>query len=210
VAFTEIHVVHSGSDHSAASRARKLKRDFHLLELELRDRPDHPFVLFNLGMTHADAEQYQEAIEFLTHCIEVSGPEESHVRKAYALLVSSLSKADRPDAAWTTCQKGLELFSTDKELLFRQAMLQHEFGRLDEAAHSYQTLIDSRPERYFQSIDLGIGGAKARHNLALVHEDRGDILAAAREWHRILMDHPNYHEAKSAIARLSASEISLA
>ncbi len=50
VIFTNIHVVHIGTVHSQASRASKLARDLRLLELEQITNPNHPFVLFNLGM----------------------------------------------------------------------------------------------------------------------------------------------------------------
>src|SRR5262249_34371929 len=55
VAWTDIYVVHSGSDHSPAGWERKLDRDLRILHRELAESPDHPFVLFNLGMTYADA-----------------------------------------------------------------------------------------------------------------------------------------------------------
>ncbi len=100
VGWTDIHVVHSGSDHSPSGWQRKLDRDLRILHRELADSPNHPFVLFNLGMTYADAKRYDEAIGYLERCLAVSVPEESHVRKAFALLVSSLSQANRHDDAW--------------------------------------------------------------------------------------------------------------
>ena len=54
VAWTDLYVVHSGSDPSPEAQERKRRRDLHLLHLELRERPEHPFTLFNLGMTYAD------------------------------------------------------------------------------------------------------------------------------------------------------------
>ena len=52
VAWTGLYVVHSGSDQSPAAQAKKLERDLRLLFLELAERPEHPFTLFNLGMTY--------------------------------------------------------------------------------------------------------------------------------------------------------------
>jgi O-antigen biosynthesis protein len=49
VNWTDLYVVHSGSDQSPAAQARKLERDLRLLNLELAERPEHPFTLFNLG-----------------------------------------------------------------------------------------------------------------------------------------------------------------
>ena len=47
--------MHAHADQSPEGRARKLERDLRILELERRERPDHPFTLFNLGMTLAEA-----------------------------------------------------------------------------------------------------------------------------------------------------------
>ena len=93
VAWTDIHVVHSGSDQSPAGRQRKHARDLRILHLELDERPDHPFTLFNLGMTYADMADHQRAIAYLKRSIDVAAVTESHLRKAYALLVNSLRAA---------------------------------------------------------------------------------------------------------------------
>ena len=192
VAWTDLYVVHSGSDHTAAGWERKLERDLRILHQELKERPDHPFVLFNLGMTYADARRYDDAIDFLEQCLAVSRPEESHLRKAYSLLVSALSQAEKQDDAWQRCGEGLSLYPGDKELLFRHAILHHHFGRLEAAEASYLQVLGDSGERHFQSIDQGLTGYKARHNLALVYDDMGHLDSVEAEWRRILEDIPDY------------------
>ncbi|MBI1349395.1 glycosyltransferase [bacterium] len=202
VQFTDIYVVHSGSDHSAVGRERKLERDFKLLHLDLQERPDHPFVLFNLGMTHADVQDHDTAAHWLERCLEVSRPQESHVRKAYALLVSVRYQQLRYADAFATCQRARADYPDDKELLFRQAMLQHQFGRLDEAVQSYQEVLAPPATRHFASVDAGLATYKARHNLALVYEDLHAWDQALSTWQEILTVHPNYQPALQAIQRL--------
>ena len=192
VAWTDIYVVHSGSDQSAEGQDRKRVRDFRILQQEIDDRPDHPFALFNIGMTHADARQYEQAIHFLKRCVEASGPEESHLRKAFALLVSSLANLNRVQEASAACQKGLDQFPQDKELLFRQATLDQHQGRLAEAAAGYRRLLTEQSERHFASIDEGIDGYKARHNLAMVLEELGDWKEACETWQEITREKPSY------------------
>lgn len=200
VQFTDISVIHSGSDHSAAGRERKLARDFRLLNLDLKDRPDHPFVLFNLGMTHADAQQYDEAVRRLSRCLEVSHADESHVSKAYALLVSSLEHLGQSETAWTVCQRGRELFPDDKELLFRQAMLAHQSHRLSEAADLYHRVLAPTTARRFLSLDADLSGYKARHNLAIVYEDLEMLEQAEAQWRMIVLENPTVVAAKVGLA----------
>jgi tetratricopeptide (TPR) repeat protein len=192
VAWTDFYVVHSGSDHSPEGWQRKLERDLRILHRELEERPDHPFVLFNLGMTYADAKRYDEAIDYLKRCLEVSRPEESHLRKGYALLVSSLAQANRHEEAWSVCQEGKTLYPDDKELLFRSAMLHHHFGRLQDAEQAYLSVLHNTEKRHFTSIDQGLAGYKARHNLALVYEEMGHLDQSESQWRQITRDVPEY------------------
>ncbi|WP_437187875.1 glycosyltransferase [Planctomicrobium sp. SH668] len=204
VAWTDLYVVHSGSDKTPEGRARKLERDYRLLKLDLDARPDHPFVLFNLGMTYADDQQHQPAIHYLRRCLEVSGSEESHVRKAYALLIGVLMQAGQIEEASHICQTGLKHYPDDKELLFRQAMLQHATGQLQAAAETYQHLIHHQSDRHFTSVDQGLAGHKARHNLAIVYEDLGRFDQSLEQWNAILNDYPDYEPALQATRRLQS------
>ncbi len=191
VAWTDLFVVHSGSDQSPEGQRRKHERDLRILHLDLQDRPDHPFVLFNLGMTYADMDLHEEAVKWLRRGIELAGPHESHLRKAYALLAASLHQLARQEEAWRVCQNGLSRFPEDPELLFRQAMLAHEAGRLHEAAKAYQLALAKRSGRYFASVDQGILGCKARHNLACVYADMNRPELAEIQWRRILGERPD-------------------
>jgi len=201
VQFTDIHVVHSGSDHTSEGRVRKLARDYKLLHLDLGERPDHPFVLFNLGMTYADDKKFEEARHWLSRCLQVSRPQESHVRKAYALLLSVLYQQNRYAEADAVCRDARRLYADDKELLFREAMLHHAQGRLHQAADTYREVLDAPSERHFASVDAELSGIKARHNLALVYEDLGEEQLARQEWQRILSTHPDYTPAIIGVSR---------
>jgi Flp pilus assembly protein TadD len=192
LAMTDIFVVHSGYDHSAEGQRKKLERDLRILHKELAERPDHPFTLFNLGMTYADKGDYAEAADYLTRSIEAADPAESHLRKAYALLVYCQGQLKRRDAAWDACQRGLRLFPKDAELRFREGVLLHEAGRLAEALQAYRTLLATEEEPHFGSVVHGIKGFKARHNLALVHEDMGDWGAAEEQWRLVVAEAPRY------------------
>ena len=56
------------------SRARKLDRDIRLLRLDLADRPNDPFVLFNLGAIAIERHEWDAAIGFLERSLAGSAP----------------------------------------------------------------------------------------------------------------------------------------
>jgi O-antigen biosynthesis protein len=182
VAWTDLYVVHSGSDPSPEAQERKRRRDLHLLYLELREQPEHPFTLFNLGMTYADGARFEEAEEFLNRSISRSAPEESHLRKSHALLVYAQMQQGRHGKALATCQRARKLFPRDVELRFREGVILHELGRHEEAAKAYRDVLANADERHFDSVDRGLTGFKARQNLAIVYTDMGDLARAEAEW----------------------------
>jgi tetratricopeptide (TPR) repeat protein len=192
VAWTDIYVVHSGSDQSKAAQEKKRERDLRLLHLELAERPEHPFTLFNLGMTHVHGSRFEEAVDYLRHGIARSGPEEAHLRKAFALLVYALMRLGRRDEALSESRRGREMFPRDVELRFREGVLLHELGRLDESRRAYLEVLSAREERHFASVDRALTGFKARQNLAVVAGDLGDFAEAERQWREVTLEAPKY------------------
>lgn len=200
VAWTDIFVVHSGADHTVEGRQRKYERDLRILALELKDKPEHPFVLFNLGMTHADMGDHDRAVEYLERCLRCSHSEESHVRKAHALLMASLAAQGRLDEAWQACCDGRKTFPDDPELLFRQGMAAHALGRLPQAEEAYRGAMANREERHFSSVDPGVVGHKACHNLALVYVDMGREDLAELQWRHAVAEVPGFREGQRSLA----------
>jgi O-antigen biosynthesis protein len=195
VEWTDIFVVHSGADQTAEGRRRKQERDLRLLLLDLTERPEHPFVLFNLGMTYSDVGSHDEAVAYLQRCVSVSQPGESHLRKAYALLSHSLAQLGRHVEAQTVCQHALELFPADPELHFRDGLLAHHFHHLSDAERAYRAALQGPEERQFSSVDGGISGFKARHNLAIVYADMGRFDLAEVQWRVVLEEVPTHRTA---------------
>ncbi len=195
-------MVHSGYDHSPQGQKKKLERDLRLLHQELKEQPQHPFTLFNLGMTYADIEQFPQAVDYLRRSIAVSGEQDSQLRKAYALLSHSYAQMGDREQAWETCEKGLRIFPRDAELLFRKAALLHESGRLREAVQAYQMLLGTDDERHFSSVVRGLKGYLTRHNLALVYTDLKDFAEAETQWRLVTAELPNYAPAWQGLADL--------
>ena len=191
VGWTDIFVTHSGSDQSPDGRRKKYERDLRILHLDHQERPEHPFVLFNLGMTYADMGRHDEAVGWLRRSIAQAQPTESHLRKAYALLAGCLHQLERPAEAEGVCSQGLAIAPDDPELLFRRAMLAHEAGQLTAAAEAYQRVLSPSGTRYFASLDQGVTGAKAHHNLACVYLDLGRPDLAEIHWRQVLKGRSN-------------------
>ncbi|MEX2118233.1 MAG: glycosyltransferase [Pirellulales bacterium] len=194
IVFTDLFVVHAGSDQTPEGRRGKLIRDLRLLRADLRERPKHPFILFNLGMTFDEMGRHAKAVRYLWRSLAASAPQESQIRKVYALLVNSLAQDGQLDSALAACREGLEKFPDDAELLFRLGTTQLQQGQAAEAVGTFKRLLILPPERYLCSYDRGIRGFKARQNLAVAYEGTGDLGAAEDQWRVIIVTVPAYQE----------------
>ncbi|QYK54622.1 MAG: glycosyltransferase [Fimbriimonadaceae bacterium] len=169
-------VLHSGYDTSEVGQAKKKKRDSKLLLLDLQDRPNHPFVLFNLGMTAHYNGDHAEAIDWFRKCLDVSIPEESHVRKVFALLSASLRAIGLQQDSVTVLSDGLRHYSDDPELLFLRGVSFMNAGRYGEARLDLERIPEGTP-RHFASFDTGIQNYKKHFNLGVCCKELGDYAA---------------------------------
>jgi glycosyltransferase involved in cell wall biosynthesis/tetratricopeptide (TPR) repeat protein len=202
VRWVDVVIQHTGYQ-DPALRRRKLERDRRLLEMESAEKPDDPFVLFNRGCIAQELGRLEEAIPLLQRSLERSQPKDSIVRKLYALLAQCHRQLGQADLALAACRKGLEFYPEDVELLFQEGLVLRERGERAAAKACWSLLLRPQPAEHFASIDTGLCGYKARHNLALVCLEDGNLTEAEAHWRAALAEQPSF-----APARLGLGEVS--
>jgi len=206
VLFTDIFVVHAGADQSPEGRRRKHARDLRLLMLEAADRPNHPFTLFNLGMTYLDAGMHAEAVIALEASRVFSVTTESHVRKLYALLAAGYLGLGRDQQALAICREGLRIYPEDVELLFRLGVIAHRNHNLEEARDAYVRLLQGKSDRVFSSCDSALNGYKAKYNLGCVYQDMGRLEDAELVLRESIQEQPTFSPAVYALIDILLAE----
>ena len=181
VRWTDLVVRHTGYV-DLALRGRKLDRDARILQEELKDRPDEPFVLFNLGAIANERRDWSGALGYLRRSLARSAPSDSITRKLFALIARAHQMMGETAAALRTCAEGLSLDPEDAELLFRKAVIHRQRGESAEAEQSWRRILGLRRPEQFASLDMGIYGHLTRRNLAVLAAERGDHGEAARHW----------------------------
>ena len=192
IARSSAHVVHSGYDTSPEGQARKRERDWKLLMLDLKENPNHPFVLFNIGMTVHYVKDHKEAVRWLRRCLKHSVNDESHVRKAYSLLGVSLREMGQIDKAIETFELGLKAAPSDPDLHFQLALTQANIGEFPKAKANYLLALEADPSGHFSSFDIGILGYKTHHNLGSVEAALGNYAEAVRWLEQALVTSPDH------------------
>jgi GT2 family glycosyltransferase/Tfp pilus assembly protein PilF len=204
VRWTDVVIHHAGYQ-DPALRGRKLERDLRLLNLEHAEHPDDPFTLFNLGSVYQELGKAAEALPLLRRSLELSHPSDSIVRKLYALIVQCHRQLGQSAEALAACQNGRKFYPNDIELLFLEGLAWRERGELAPAEACLLRLLQTPPEEHFASVDAGLRGYKARHNLALVYREQGRNAEAKAQWRAALEECPDF-----APAWLGLGEVGLA
>jgi GT2 family glycosyltransferase/predicted Zn-dependent protease len=191
VRWSDVVIHHTGYQ-DPALRRRKLDRDLRLLKLEEAEQPDHPFTLFNLGSVYQELGQTTEAIALFRRSLARSQAEDSIVHKLYALLAQCHRQLGRPQEALVACQEGRGHSPDDVELLFQEALARRDVGDRNGAEACWLRLLQGRPPRQFGSVDVGVRGYKARHNLALLYREQGRLAEAEMHWQAALAERPDF------------------
>jgi glycosyltransferase involved in cell wall biosynthesis len=199
VKWTDVTVRHTGYVDKAL-RGRKLDRDSKILREELAERPNDPFVLFNLGSIAIERRDWRQAIECLRRSLAGSAQTDSMTRKLYALIARAHQMLGEPNQAIAACSEGLAIDPNDAELTFREAVVRRHIGDRDGAERCWRRILTLKRPDQFASVDQGIYGHLTRRNLAALARERGDHGEATKLWRAVLAECPGDPE---ALARLN-------
>src|SRR5439155_25293565 len=122
-------------------RQRKLQRDLRLLQLELAQQPEHAFTLFNLGSVYQELGHTAEALTMFQRSLERSAPEDSIVRKLYALIAQCQRTLGHKSEALAACRAGRGVYPDDVELLFQEGLALRELGDVPGAIWCWKDCI---------------------------------------------------------------------
>lgn len=201
VRFVPVRIRHVGYQ-DPALRRRKLARDLRLLNLELAEQPEDPFVRFNLGSIHLELGQVAEALPHLEKSLARSHVADSIVRKLYVMLAQGYRLLGLWRAALPILQEGRSHYPDDPELLFQEGVLQQALGNWPGAERAFRALLNAgAPQNgYFASVDAGLAGHLARHNLAVALKEQGRLSEAEAEWRAVLAEQTDYLPARIGLA----------
>jgi GT2 family glycosyltransferase/predicted Zn-dependent protease len=201
VRWSDVVIHHTGYQ-DPALRRKKLERDLRILHREQAERPDHPFVLFNLGQVYQELGRPAEALPLFRRSLERSSPTDSIVRKLYALLAQGHRQLRQTDRALAVLADGLRVCADDPELLFVEGLARRDAGDFVGAKAALQRLLQTTPGAHFASMDPGLRGYKGRHNLGVVCRQLGEADEAEALWRQVAAERPDFAPAWIELAEL--------
>jgi tetratricopeptide (TPR) repeat protein len=199
--FTDIQVQHTGYL-DPALRCHKRERDLRLLLLEYAEQPQHPFTLFNLGMTYVDFQIPEAALPLLQRSLARSATADSIVRKLHYLIVQCHRQLRQPAAALTACERGRADYPNDAELLSQEAQLRGEQGDFSGAETCYLQLLTTEESPHLASVPIGLKGFRTRHNLGVLYRQHDRHAEAETQWRLALAEQPDFLPSRLALEEL--------
>lgn len=201
--WTDIIVRHTGYA-DAGQKADKRQRDWTILFKELAERPNDPFVFYNIGMIAFERQQWAEALGYFC-CSHAALPRaaesESLHRKLAGMIAWTQQILGNHGASLRVCEEGLARDAEDAELWFRKAVALRYLGQRDAAEASWRHILKLRRSNQFTSIDQGIYGHLTRRNLAIIAAERGDRAEAEVQWRAVLAECPGDPDAARHLAQ---------
>src|SRR5262249_37356323 len=153
-----------------------------LLQHELAERPDDPFVYYYLGTLALERQRWQEALGYFMIGQAKWGTRESIACKLFAMMAWTNQLLHRYHESLRTCKEGLHHFPDDGELLFRKGIALRYLRQSNEAEACFTRILELPAPRKLYSVDPGIFGHLTRGNLAIIAEERGDTVSAETLW----------------------------
>jgi tetratricopeptide (TPR) repeat protein/glycosyltransferase involved in cell wall biosynthesis len=201
VRFTDIAIDHAG--YTDPQRLQeKIRRNLRLLHLEEAEQPHDPFTQFNLAWAYLETGRPEQGILYARRSLARSAPGDSIVRKLHVILARAHERLGQPREALAWCCAGRARCPDDAELLFQEGVLLLALDEPRRAELVLRTLLALRPGEHFASVDAGLRGHKARHQLARALQAQGRADEAEEQWRAALAERPGFVPAWEGLAEL--------
>jgi tetratricopeptide (TPR) repeat protein len=201
VRFTDLTIDHAGYTDPQLLQ-EKIRRNLRLLHLEEAEQPHDPFTLFNLAWAYLETGRPEQGIVYARRSLARSAPGDSIVRKLHVILARAHERLGQPREALAWCCAGRARCPDDAELLFQEGVLLLALDEPRRAELVLRTLLALRPGEHFASVDAGLRGHKARHQLARALQAQGRADEAEDQWRAALAERPRFAPAWEGLAEL--------
>ena len=143
-----------------------------MLQVALQERPEDPFIHYNLGSTCMGMNRLDEALTWFERGLKRADLSCAFLPMLYAQLTELHRRKGRIDEALAVCRAGREN-PLHVELLFQEALLYEQAGDDRRAEACLRQLIDSPNEQWYGGGDVGGAATNAQSCLSISDKNAG-------------------------------------
>jgi glycosyltransferase involved in cell wall biosynthesis/predicted Zn-dependent protease len=184
-------VIRHGGYVTTEQYQQKLERNLRLLRMALTERPEDPYIFYNLGSTCMGLGRFNEALPWFLQGLQRADRSCAFLPMLYAQLTEVLRRKGRLEEALSVCRTGRGQFPVHVELLFQEALLCEQLGDDPQAEACLKQLVDAPTAEWYGGGDVGARSYKALHNLALIYKRQKRWAEAESQWQAILAEQPD-------------------
>lgn len=207
VAYTQVRIEHFGYLGAVRDAKEKSRRNLELLERQVAEGVDTPFLHFNLGSERAAAGDVAGSLAHLSRAWEKVAGDPERLELGYfpslcARLVKALNANGRHQEAIARADQILAELEGFTDLVLEQAMAYRGLGDADAAITHFERCIamGDAPSRF--SATVGAGTFHARNLLAETFIGAGRLADAEVQLQHVLEHHPAFIGAVEPYARV--------
>jgi len=207
IAYTQVRIEHFGYLGAVRDAKEKSRRNLELLERQVAEGVDTPFLHFNLGSERAAAGDVAGSLVHLSRAWEKLAEDPERLEYGYypslsARLVKALNANGRHQEAIAQADQILAELEGFTDLVLEQAMAHRGLGDRDAAIRELERCIamGDAPARF--SATVGAGTFHARNLLAETLIDAGRLADAEAQLQHVLEHHPAFIGAVEPYARV--------
>jgi glycosyltransferase involved in cell wall biosynthesis/thioredoxin-like negative regulator of GroEL len=207
IAYTQVRIEHFGYLGAVRDAKEKSRRNLELLERQIAEGVDTPFLHFNLGSERAAAGDVAGSLVHLSRAWEKVSDDPERLEYGYfpslcARLVKALNANGRHQDAIEQADRILAELEGFTDLVLEQAMAHRGLGDRDAAIVHFERCIamGDAPSRF--SATVGAGSFHARNLLAETLLEAGRLAEAEAQLQHVLEYHPAFIGAVEPYARV--------
>jgi glycosyltransferase involved in cell wall biosynthesis len=207
VEYTQVRVEHFGYLGAVRDAKEKSRRNLELLERQVAEGVDTPFLHFNLGSERAASGDIAGSLAHLERAWEKLADDAERLEYGYfpslcSRLVKALNANGRHDEAVTRADEVLALLPGFTDVVLEQALAARSAGDHETALARFEQCVamGDAPARY--SATVGAGTYHARNLMAETLIAAGRLDEAETQLRHVLEHHPQFVGAVEPYARV--------
>ena len=195
VGFADIRIYHYGYLNSVVASKKKRERNIALIEKQLEQDPDDPFMLNNMGNEYYSLCRFGEALEWYLKSYAHFDSRRGYSSKLLIRIISCYDLLGNTEEQHRFIEEGLKIYPNFTDLEFIRA---NDFLRRKKylaAIRSFKRCLEMGDPPLIFSYAVGIGSYKTQYLLAALYDELGDRTSALRFCKKAIESNPEYQEA---------------